>query len=99
MALLLVTISLGESMHIKHYKVVQFLDNFKLLEKRSANVSNLLMQILSHQEERRNGSNNRKIENRMTNWPIFWSKGQNWGKYFQNKDNEKLFNGMSLLRM
>ena len=99
MALLLVTISLGESMHIKHYKVVQFLDHFKLLEKRSANVSNLLMQILSHQEERRNGSNNWKIERRLTNWPTFWSKGQNWGKYFQNKDNEKLFNGMSLLRM
>ena len=99
MALLLVTISLGESMHIKHYKVVQFLDHFKLLEKRSANVSNLLMQILSHQEERRNGSNNWKIERRLTNWPIFWSKGQNWGKYFQDKDNKKLFNGMSLLRM
>ena len=99
MALLLVTISLGESMHIKHYKVVQFLDNFKLLEKRSANISNLLMQILSHQEESRNGSKNRKIERRLTNWPIFWSKGQNWGKYFQDKDNKKLFNGMSLLRM
>ena len=106
MVLLLVTISLGDSMHIKHCKDVQFLDDFKLPEKRSANVFNLLVQMLSHQEQNRNdlhnGSENREMVRRVSpKWPIsfnYRSKGQKWAKHFQDIENEKP-NGMSLLRM
>ena len=112
MAFLLVTISLGESLYIKHCKVVRVPDDFKLPPvnsqhiKRSANVFNLLMQMLSHQEQNRNdlhnGSENREMVRRVSpKWPIsfnYRSKGQKWAKHFQDIENEKP-NGMSLLRM